>query len=193
MRKSIAGALVAIAVLFGGSLLLLEALDDQGPAQAPPPVAAAPEAPPPVPTPAPQPAPAPKVIEPPPPSVQAPPVPVEPELPPAPPRPPYAIADAVETLRAAVVERCGGLEVRDLADLRGRHEPLAGQAVLLLDVEPQQDQLYVWGATTQVAGATRPSLVACAQWAVRSKAVPARGVRPGARFKVQLAVSVKAP
>ena len=192
MRKSIAAALAAIAVLFGGSLLLLEAIDDQGPAPAPPPApVAAPEsqpAPPPV-----RPAPAAKASEPPPPSVPAPPVPVDPELPPAPPRPPYAIADAVETLRAAVVERCGGLEVRDLNDLRGRHESLAGQAVLLLDVEPQQDQLYVWGATTQVAGATRPSLVACAQWAVRSKAVPARGVRPGARFKVQLAVSVKAP
>ena len=190
MRKTLVAALLGIAVLFGGSVLLLSALDDQ-PAEQTQRSTPAP-APEPAPPPAPEkPAPTPRVIEPPPPSVPALPVPIEPELPPAPPRPPYAINDAVEALRAMVVERCGGLEVRDVADLRGRSEKLSGQAVLLLDVEPQQDQLYVWSATTQVAGATRPALVACAQWAVRSKALPARGVRPGDRFKVQLAVSVK--
>jgi len=123
--------------------------------------------------------------------MEAPSIMAAPDLPPAPPRPPYDLTDTRGPLKAIVVERCGGLEVRLGDELRRAKEPLAGQAVLLLDVEPRQDELYVWSASTQVAGATRPALVACAQWAVRSKAVPARGVRPGKRFQVQLVVSVK--
>ncbi len=180
-------AVLGIGVLFGGSLLLLQFMDqsEQAHPAAPAPTPASDTAT------APPPPPAPKVIEPPPATAVAPAVAVDPELPPAPPGPTYDISDTNEALRRLVVERCGGLEVRFADELRREQEPLSGQAVLLLDVEPQQDQLYVWSASTQAAGATRPALVACAQWAVKAKAVAARGVRPGPRFKVQLVVGMK--
>lgn len=182
-------AILGIGVLFGGSLLLLEALDQRDSAHPTPPAPtsapAIPEAPPPAASTTP------RVIEPPPPSAVGPAIAIDPELPPAPPRPSYEISDTNAELKRLVVERCGGLEVRFADELRKGQEQLSGQAVLLLDVEPQQDQLYVWSATTQVAGATRPALVACAQWAVKAKAVAARGVRPGPRFKVQLVIGVK--
>ena len=192
MRRITIVAVLGIGVLFGGSLVLLEALDRPDSTHPAPP-APTPEVAAPRPEVSPSSPPAPKVIEPPPPSMAALPVPVVPELPPAPPKPSYDISDTNAALKRLVVERCGGLEVRFAEELRKSQEPLTGQAVLLLDVEPQQDQLYVWSASTQVAGATRPSLVACAQWAVKAKAVDARGVRPGPRFKVQLVVGMRQP
>ncbi len=184
-------AVLGIGLLFGGSLLLLQVLDQAEPAHTGPPVPTSPPVT--ADAPAPTPVPAPRVIETPPPSAVAPAITVDPELPPAPPKPSYDISDTNAALKRLVVERCGGLEVRFADELRRGQEQLSGQAVLLLDVEPQQDQLYVWSASTQVAGATRPALVACAQWAVKAKAVPARGVRPGPRFKVQLVVGMKGP
>lgn len=196
MRRGVLISVLGIGCLFGASLWLLTWLDAAEPAAVA--SVAPPDRPPdPIlePTSPPSPAPAlqPKAIEPPPPTTPLPTAAIDDALPPAPTSPTYDISDTIAPLKAAVVAQCGSLEVRYASELRRDRERLTGQAVLLLEVEPRTDELHVWNATTQAPGFTRPALVACAQWAVKSKTLPARGVRPGPRFQVQLVVSVKGP
>lgn len=200
MRRLVVPGLAAIALLFLGSLVLLDRLDDAepGPAGKPDPGPAS--------APAPDPAPPPtRPLEPRPvpeevkaqlasPPQDPMPVPAVGGLPPsgAPPAPAYA-RELLPALEARVVPRCGRVTVRLGDQLRAAHRDAGGHAVLLLDVEPLQDQARIRGSTVQSYGSTRQSLVSCAQLYLRGHVLPVSYLRPGEPVKVQVVLGPEAP
>ncbi|MBL0276932.1 MAG: hypothetical protein IPQ24_12730 [Anaeromyxobacter sp.] len=194
MRRMLLPSIIAIALVFLGSLALLdwlggsEAGDPQTPVASPPPAPSV-EAPPPAPTATPAEVAAEMRA---PPSLPAPAPPPE-ALPPsgAPPAPGY-VRDETTGLQATLSSRCGAMELRLGDDLRRRGDEPEGRAVLLVEVEPQQGQLKFWSSKLQSPGQTRPSLVACVQWALNGYVLPVSRLQPGERFKVQVVIGVRA-
>lgn len=203
MRRLVFIGVLAIAALFAGSLVLLDRLSpDQPPERvgtpatrneasprAAPEPALPPVAPPPQPL-APLPAEVARQLESPP-TEPAPVLPPDP-LPPsgAPPAPAY-VRDVLPELQTMVTSRCGELVLRLGDQLRAEGAGPEGHAVLLLDVEPQEDQAKIWGSTLQSPGSTRPALVACAQHALRGHRFEVSHLLPGQRVKVQVVVGVR--
>lgn len=91
-------------------------------------------------------------------------------------------------LVAHVTARCGRLELRLGDQLRQRRQQPDGQAVLLIDLEPQDGRAKIYGSTLQSPGSTRPSLVACAQLHLKGHVLPVPHLQRGERLKVQLVV-----
>jgi hypothetical protein len=105
----------------------------------------------------------------------------------APPAPAYFV-ESLASLQGRLVTRCGQLSLRLGDQLRRDRQQPNGHAVLLLDVEPQDDQAKIWGVTQQEPGTTRPSLVACVQLYLRGLVIPVTHLRRGERVKVQVVV-----
>lgn len=196
MNRPVLAAVVAILLLFLGSLLLLDQFDagqpgppaptrgSSEPTQVPlePPIRVPPA--PPI---------SPEVSR----QLAAPPtdpapVPPQEALPPsgAPPAPAF-VRERLDELRARITSRCGRLAFRLGDQLRRDRLGPDGHAVLLLEVEPQDEQLRVVGSTVQSFGSTRQSLVACAQLNLRGLVVPVTYLRRGERVKVQVVVGVE--
>lgn len=195
MRRGVVAGILAILLLFLGSLAILDQFDAperRAPTDAAiqsPEVTArtqGPPVPPQVSAPRPPPEVARQLAAPP-----AAPVPVEPvsPLPPsgAPPAPSYFV-ESMGALQGRLVTRCGQLSLRLGDQLRRDRQQPNGHAVLLLEVEPQDEQAKIWGVTLQEPGTTRPSLVACTQLYLRGLVVPVTHLRRGERVKVQVVV-----
>jgi hypothetical protein len=202
VRRAIVAGLTAITLLFLASVLLLDRLDDRQPTQTGRPelpaspavtVTPSPPRPPPVvPVPA---APSAEVSR----QLAAPPtapIPEEPAepLPPsgAPPAPAY-VRENLRALEARLSSRCGKTVLRLGDQLRAERRAPEGHAVLLLEIEPRDDEARVVGSTLQSAGSTRPSLVACAQFNLRGFSFPVSYLRKGERVKVQAVVGTASP
>lgn len=190
-------AVAAITLLFGGSLFFLAQIDAGSDAA---PSAASPAPPAPTVEPAPPPL-RPLEPRPVPPEVKAQlaappaePAPAEPEgaLPPsgAPPAPAWA-RESLPALETRIANRCGRMTVRLGDQLRREGRRPGGHAVLLLDVEPQDDGAKVWGSTVQSHGTTRQSLVACAQLNLRGLVLPVSYLKKGERVKVQVVLGIE--
>jgi hypothetical protein len=200
MRRSVVGGIAAILFLFLGSLVLLDqfAAAPPGPDPlAPPSIPGHPAEtprPPSIPIRAlePRPVPAEVVAQ-----LAAPPsapAPAEPpaQLPPsgAPPAPAF-VRESLGAVEARIVSRCGRMSLRLGDQLRkDRLEP-QGHAVLLLEIEPQDDKAKVLGSTVQSYGTTRQSLVACAQLTLRGLVIPISYLRTAERVKVQVVLGVE--
>jgi len=195
MRRGVVAGLGAIFLLFLGSLAILDQIDaperrtsTDAEVKLPeaPTRTQGPSAPPQVSFPVPPPEAARQLAAPP-----TAPVPEEPAppLPPsgAPPAPAY-FAESLTSLQERLVSRCGQLSLRLGDQLRRDRLESNGHAALLLDVEPQDDQAKIWGATLQEPGTTRPSLVACTQLYLRGLVIPVTHLRRGERVKVQVVV-----
>jgi hypothetical protein len=121
------------------------------------------------------------------------PAPAEPEagLPPsgAPPAPAWA-RESLPALEARITSRCGRMTLRLGDQLRKDGRRPGGHAVLLLDVEPQDDGAKIWGSTVQSHGTTRQSLIACAQLNLRGLVLPVSYLRKGERVKVQVVLGI---
>lgn len=119
------------------------------------------------------------------------PAPAPAALPPsgAPPAPPF-VREKLGDLVAHVTARCGRLELRLGDELRQAGRQPEGQAVLLLDLEPQDGQAKIFGSTLQSPGSTRSSLVACAQLHLKGLVIPVSHLRRGGRTKVQVVLGV---
>jgi hypothetical protein len=197
MKRLVIPAVLAISLLFGGSLFFLARIDaGSASGLAAPPSGQPASAPEPTPPPT-------RPLEPRPVAAEvaaqlaAPPTapaPVEPAagLPPsgAPPAPAY-VRESLPAIRARITSRCGRMTVRLGDQLRKDGLQPEGHAVLLLDVEPQDDGAKIWGSTVQSHGTTRQSLVACAQLNLRGLVVPVSYLRRGERVKVQVVVGVE--
>jgi hypothetical protein len=195
MRRLILLAIVAIAVLFGGSVALIAMVTGDRPAE-PARANPAPELPAAAPAPvlvAPAPAPAPFVL----PAPAAPPVvSPEPEPPPPPPvvregvRPELDLARSVPALQQRITGRCGRMQVRSAPSMPAEDAP---ETVLLLELAPAGKQLTVANSWVRSPGETRPALVACAQWALRGVTIDAPPPRAGGSYRVPVILSIELP
>ena len=194
VRRFVHLSLLGIAALLAGSVAFLEWLGGSGsvdPVALPDPVAVpvAPVAPAPeqrpvviVPPPAQEVAPAlERFLNPPPMAVP----------PPATPPPPVDLSRDRPAIQAHVSNRCGAMEVRLGDEMRKQGEQMTGQALLVFELEPQAGKVKFGSSTLQSPGNIRPSLVACAQWALKGQVFPATGVRPGERFTVQVVLGMR--
>jgi len=187
VRRFVLLSLLGIAALLLGSLAFIQWLggrDPAGPAPLPESVA----------SPA---APRPEVVVPPPASEVAPamekflnPPPVA-VPPPAAPPPTVDLARDVPALQAHVSNRCGAMQLRLGDEMRKEGQQMTGQALLLFQVEPMSGKIKLGSSTLQSPGNIRPSLVACAQWALNGQVFDAPGVMPGKRFTVQVVLGMR--
>jgi hypothetical protein len=195
MRRLILLAVLAIAVLFGGSVALIAMITGDRPAE-PARASPVPELPAAAPAPvviAPVPAPAPFVL----PAPATPPVvSPEPEPPPPPPvvregvRPELDLGRSVPALQQRITGRCGRMQVRSASSMPGEDAP---ETVLLLELAPEGQQLAIVNSWVRSPGETRPALVACAQWALRGVKLDAPATRGDASYKVPVILSVEPP
>jgi hypothetical protein len=95
------------------------------------------------------------------------------------------------SLEAVVSGRCGRMQVRLGDAMRKTGDPITGQAILLFDVESLGGRVRLGQSRQQSAGNMRPSLVACAQMALRGQVVDAPGMQDGERFVLQVVVGMK--
>jgi hypothetical protein len=112
--------------------------------------------------------------------------------PPAPP-PPLDLSREAPALDALVSNRCGTMQLRLGDEMRKGGEQITGQAVLLFDVEPMAGKVRFGQSRQQSPGNMRPSLVACAQMALRGHVADAPGTKAGPGFTVQLVLGMKPP
>ena len=189
MRRFALLSLAGIALLLGGSLAVILWMTDGGPdvsvsvpEPAPPAAVAQPEKR--VPVVAPPPAATASAIE----DFEKPAPKAVPE-PPSPP-PPVDLAREAAALESVVSRRCGSMQVRLGDEMRKGGEQITGQAILLFDVVAEDGRVKFGQSRQQSPGNMRPSLVACAQMALRGQVVDAPGARPGERFTVQMVLGM---
>ena len=189
MQRFVLLSLLGIAVLLGGSLAVILWMTDPGPAlpspeSAPAPAVAPPERRPPVVV-----APLPEVKAS---DVEAfeKPVPRSVPEPPAGP-PPVNMEEQERTLESLVSSRCGRMQVRLGDEMRKADEQITGQAVLLFDAETTAGRVKLGQSRQQSPGNMRPSLVACAQMALRGQVFDVPGAKPDQRFTVQVVLGMK--
>ena len=189
MRRFVLLSLLGIAILLAGSLAVVLWMTEAGP-----------EHPAPEPAPVAAPAPAaekrPAVVVPPPPQVTASdietfekPVPRSVPEPPEGP-PPVDMAAQERALEAAVSARCGRMHLRLGDEMRKAGEDITGQAVLLFDAEGQDGKVKLGQSRQQSPGNMRPSLVACAQMALRGQVFDAPDAKEGQHFTVQVVLGM---
>jgi hypothetical protein len=111
--------------------------------------------------------------------------------PPAAPPPTVDLARDVPALQAHVSNRCGAMQFRLGDEMRKEGRQMTGQALLLFQVDPLAGKVKFGSSTLQSPGNIRPSLVACAQWALNGQVFDAPGVRPGERFTVQVVLGMR--
>ena len=107
----------------------------------------------------------------------------------APPAPAY-IRDGTWELQRYLSSRCGAMELRLGDDLRRRGDDAGHDAVLLVEAEPQRDQVVFGQSKLQTQGLTRGSLIACVQLALRGYALPISRLQPGEPVTVQVVIRV---
>lgn len=185
MRRFVLLSLLGIALLLAGSLAVIVWMTDGGPAS-PTPDAPAPVV---------EPARPPPVLAPPPAAtaevVQAFENPA-PQPVPEPPTPsPVDLSREESSLESVVSGRCGRMQVRLGDAMRKAGDSITGQAILLFDVESLGGRVRLGQSRQQAAGNMRPSLVACAQMALRGQVVDAPGMKDGERFVLQVVVGMK--
>ena len=186
MRRFVLLSLAGIAILLAGSLGLIVWMTGDGPPSS------APEAPAPVV----EPARPPPILAPPPTATsqaitdfENPPPKDVPE-PPTPP-PPVDLTRESKALEALVSNRCGRMALRFGDEMRKDGEKMTGQAILLFDVESLGGRVKLGQSQQQSPGNMRPSLVACAQMALRGQVVDAPGTKDGERFVLQLVLGMR--
>jgi hypothetical protein len=185
VRRFVLLALAGIALLLAGSLAVIVWMTGEGPAPS------APDAPAPVVEPmrpppilAPPPAAAAQVVQ----EVENP----APKPVPEPPTPsPVDLSREESSLEAVVSGRCGRMQVRLGDAMRKAGDQITGQAILLFDVESLGGRVRLGQSRQQSAGNMRPSLVACAQMALRGQVVDAPGMKDGERFVLQVVVGMR--
>ena len=188
MRRFVLLSLLGIAILFGGSLAVILWMTEGGAGPAPSEAAPAaapvqPEKRPPV------------ILAPPPVTASAienfeKPAPKSVPAPPDPP-PPVDLAREAPALEALVSRRCGSMRLRIGEEMRKGGEQITGQAILLIDAESTGGKAKLGQSRQQSPGNMRPSLVACAQMALRGQVVDAPGTKDGERFVVQMVLGMK--
>ncbi len=188
MRRFVLLSLLGIAILLAGSLAVVLWMTDAGPdlpapEPAPAPVAARPETRPPA------------LIAPP--AVKASdveafekPVPRSVPEPPEGP-PPVDMAAQERSLEALVSGKCGQMRLRLGDEMRRAGEEITGQAVLLFDAESTEGRVKLGQSRQQSPGNMRPSLVACAQMALRGQVFDVPDAKPEGRFTVQVVLGMK--
>jgi hypothetical protein len=189
VRRFVLLSLLGIAILLAGSLAIVLWMTEAGPdlpAPEPAPVAA----------PAPPPERRPAVVVPPPPQVTASDIenfekPV-PRSVPEPPEGPAPVDMAAEerSLEALVSGKCGRMHVRLGEEMRKAGQEIAGHAVLLLDAEVQDGKVKLGQSRQQSPGNLRPSLVACAQMALRGQVFEVPGSTEGQHFTLQVVLGM---
>jgi len=198
VRRSVLIGVLAIGAVFLASVAILDRLDGSDSSSAPPLASDGPpgRAPEPTAVPAPPvvkaPTPSPEVVR----QLASPPVEPAPTPPPdplppsgAPPAPVY-VRQAMGSLEAMIVSRCGKMTLRLGDQLRKEGRGPGTHAVFLLDVEPLDGEAKIWGTTLQSPGSTRPALVACAQHTLRGHLIPVGSLQPGGRVKVQVVLGM---
>jgi hypothetical protein len=188
VRRFVLLSLLGIAILLGGSLAVILWMTEGGaglPAPEPAPAAAPvqPQQRPPV------------ILAPPPVTASAienfeKPVPKSVPEPPSPP-PPVDLAPGAPALESVVSRRCGSMQVRLGDEMRKGGEQITGQAILLFDVVPEKGRVKFGQSRQQSPGNMRPSLVACAQMALKGQVVAAPGAKDGKPFTVQVVLGMK--
>lgn len=188
MRRFVLLSLLGIAILLAGSLAVVLWMTEGEPGL-------------PAPEPAPVAAPAPPekrppVVVPPPKEVTASdvenfekPVPRSVPEPPEGP-PPVDMAAQERALESAVSARCGRMHLRLGDEMRKASEEITGQAVLLFDAEGQDGRVKLGQSRQQSPGNMRPSLVACAQMALRGQVFDAPDAKEGQHFTVQVVLGM---
>ena len=185
MRRFVLLALAGIAILLAGSLGVIVWMTGEGPPSS------APEAPAPVVEPA-----RPPPVLPPPPAATAEVVQAfenpAPKPVPEPPTPsPVDLSREESSLEGVVSARCGRMQVRLGDAMRKGGDQITGQAILLFDVESLGGRVRLGQSRQQAPGNMRPSLVACAQMALRGQVIDAPGMKDGERFVLQVVVGMK--
>lgn len=192
MRRMLVFAISAIALVFLASLVALDLMGEADRPVAPPPAESA--------------APGPNVdASLPAPSLphssveeqlKAPPVEPAPLPPPSPlpesgvPAAPAFVRDGTAELQRFLSHRCGAMKLRLGDDLRQGRGALERDAVLLVEAEPQRDQLVFGPSRLQTQGLARGSLVACVQLSLRGHVLPISRLQPGERITVQVVIGV---
>lgn len=93
-------------------------------------------------------------------------------------------------LEAVVTRRCGRMRLEPLRAADEGTGSGAG-AVLLLTLATEAGRARVVDSAVHARGKTRPSLVACARWALRDQVVTVSGVEPGRRLEVPVTIGVE--
>ncbi len=192
MRRMLVLAISAIALVFLASLVLLDQMGEADrPVDSPPAATTSSgpsvEVPPSTPSP-----PAPVVAE----QLRAPPTEAAPLPPPSPlpesgvPPAPAFVRDGTAELQRFLSHRCGAMKLRLGDDLRQGGGALEREAVLLVEAEPQRDQLVFGPSRLQTQGLARGSLVACVQLSLRGHVLPISRLQPGERITVQVVIGV---
>ena len=192
MRRMLVFAISAIALVFLASLVVLDLMGEADrPVDSPPTetafsgpsVEVRPSAPG---------LPAPVVAE----QLRAPPAEPTPLPPPGPlpesgvPPAPAFVRDGTAELQRFLSHRCGAMRLRLGDDLRQGGDAMERGAVLLVEAEPQRDQLVFGQSRLQTQGLARGSLVACVQLSLRGYALPISRLQPGERITVQVVIGV---
>lgn len=185
MRRFVLLSLAGIALLLAGSLAVVVWMTGEGPSSsapdAPAPVVEAARPPPPI---APPPAATPEAVQ----AFENP----APRPVPEPPTPsPVDFSKEESSLEALVSGRCGRMQVRLGDAMRKAGDSITGQAILLFDVESLGGRVRLGQSRQQSAGNMRPSLVSCAQMALRGQVVDAPGTKDGERFVLQVVVGMR--
>ncbi len=106
------------------------------------------------------------------------------------PAPAFDLSGRQADLQAVVARQCGGMTVRLGDEMRRQGDTVKGEAILLVDAEPMAGRVKLGQSRQQSPGNLRPSLVACAQMALRGKELPVAAARPGERFTVQVVLGM---
>ena len=103
---------------------------------------------------------------------------------------PAFVRDGTAELQRFLSHRCGAMKLRLGDDLRQGGEGMERGAVLLVEAEPQRDQLVFGPSRLQTQGLARGSLVACVQLSLRGHVLQISRLQPGERITVQVVIGV---